>query len=567
MLVLLQLLLLLPLPAASPPPLPPCAAGAPRAWPKYHVADWDLQVTNASLCCFSGHRPPCSGPCAATNPMGGLGAHDVNALFSYSGLAHLMNQRQMEQSAEGLAGFSHLVSRDWVRWERLPNALAAGSYDGSATVVPGSGPVIMFDCATKTCPSGSNLLAPSTTTATSGGRHPDDIPVMGVARPANLSDPTLREWVTAGNNPIAIDVPGEFVGPSKLWHNSTGAAFVEMNSENSVIGLFSSVDPQLHSWHLEDPAWFKTGGGGAVVFLPLPATVSGDTHSGVNGTNHVCGSCDPSLCFVLGHFDPNGNQSFTQTIPGLHCTDLGYDMGGYFVYSESGVVPPEAPGHPTASPGQWGKAKTRFVQQGWIADLAALTVVRELRFDPVQQSLVSLPVAELASLRGVSLANFTGRTLAAGQPAIAVVNGSAATVADLEIDIEMPHGAAPFRMDVGALGAHIALACSPASATRPVGGCTLFAPGRGRSKTTRQSYNLGPGETATSLRVLVDKVALEVFAGGGRSVATVATAKGGIDPSSAVISVGVSSGQAAMDLRIWSMGCGWVADVQQQQQP
>jgi sucrose-6-phosphate hydrolase SacC (GH32 family) len=502
--------------------------------------------------------------------MGGLGAHDVNALFSYGGLAHVMNQRQIEQSAEGKAGFSHLVSRDWVRWQRLPNALAAGSYDGSATVVPGSGPVIMFDCATKICPSGSNIPSSSVgaTSVDSGTadvqQHPDDIPVMGVARPANLSDPTLREWVTAAANPIVIDVPGEYVGPSKLWHNSSGAAFMTMNAHNSVIGLFSSVDPQLHHWHLEDPEWFATGGGGAVVFLPLPATVSGDHLVGANGTNHVCGSCDPSLCFILGHFDPDTDQSFTQTIPGKHCTDLGYDMGGFFVYSESGVVPPEAFGHPTASP-DWGKAKTRFVQQGWIADLAALTVVRELRFDPVQQSLVSLPVAELASLRGALLTNFSGKTLAAGQPVLTVANGSVATVADIEIDIEMPKGAAAFKVDIGALGAHIQLACSPASVSHPVAGCTLFAPGRGRGKTTRQSYNLGPGETATSLRVLVDKVVLEVFAGGGRSTATVATNKGGVDPSTAVISVGLSVGQATLAGRVWSMGCGWVADVQQQE--
>ena len=64
----------------------------------------------------------------------------------------------------------------------------------------------------------------------------------------------------------------------------------------------------------------------------------------------------------------------------------------------------------------------------------------------------------------------------------------------------------------------------------------------------------------------VDKVALEVFAGGGRSVATVATDKRGVDPVSAVMSIGVSSGQATLDVRLWSMGCGWIADVQQQQQ-
>jgi sucrose-6-phosphate hydrolase SacC (GH32 family) len=471
-----------------------------------------------------------------------------------------MNQRQTEQSAEGKAGFSHLVSKDWVRWKRLPNALAAGSYDGSVTVVPGTGPIIMFDCATKVCPTGSNLM--TSAVAHNNNSQPDDIPVIGVARPSNLSDPTLREWVTATNNPISIDYPGDYVGPSKLWHNSSGAAFMAMNSENSVIGLFSSVDPQLLEWHLENPKWFPHGGGGAVVFLPLPATISGDNFMGPNGTNHVCGSCDPSLCFVIGHFDSTGDQSFSQTVPGLHCTDLGYDMGGFFMYSESGIVPPELSDHPTASPGHWGKAASRFVQQGWIAELAALTVVRELRFDPVQQSLVSLPIAELFTLRGaLPLTNLSSMVLGGGNPALAIVNGSAATVADCEIDIAMPHGAAPFRLDVGALGIQFQLACSPASTTRPAGGCTLFTPGRGRRTTNRQSYSLSPGETTTSLRLIVDKVVIEVFAGGGRSVATIATDKTGVDPATANISVGVSTGQATMDIRVWSMGCGWTDDV------
>jgi hypothetical protein len=321
--------------------LPPCAADAPASWPRYHISDWDITLSNASLCCFSGSRPPCAGPCSQTNPLGGLGAHDVNALFSFGGLAHVMNQRQLEQTAEGQAGFSHLVSRDWSRWQRLPNALPDGSYDGSVTLLPGSGPVIMFDCASEVCPVASQA------------EYPLDIPVIGVARPVNRSDPTLREWATDPKNPISVDVPGVSVGPSQIWHNASGAAFMAMNSRNGVLGLFSSVAPQLHTWHLVDSKWSATGGGGAVVFLPLPATVSGHALTGHNGTNHACGSCDPSLCFVLGRYDSH-DQSFTQTIPGMSCTDLGYDMAGFFVYPMSGVVPPEAAGTPTASPSWCG---------------------------------------------------------------------------------------------------------------------------------------------------------------------------------------------------------------------
>ena len=128
------------------------------------------------------------------------------------------------------------------------------------------------------------------------------------------------------------------------------------------------------------------------------------------------------------------------------------------------------------------------MQQGWIAGLAALTVVRELRFDTTRQKLVSLPVAELASLRTDALANITGRSLSPGQPQLVLAQGAAATAADVEMELSMRPGAAPFSVSVRALGVPVSLACSPASPpTRPVGSCTLFTPGRGRGrKTNRQ---------------------------------------------------------------------------------
>jgi sucrose-6-phosphate hydrolase SacC (GH32 family) len=76
-----------------------------------------------------------------------------------------------------------------------------------------------------------------------------------------------------------------------------------------------------------------------------------------------------------------------------------------------------------------------------------------------------------------------------------------------------------------------------------------------------QSYELGHNESSTSLRVLVDKVVIEVFAGGGLAVATVATNKLGVNATAAELSVSANTGQVELDAQAWSMGCGWVADV------
>ena len=91
-------------------------------------------------------------------------------------------------------------------------------------------------------------------------------------------------------------------------------------------------------------------------------------------------------------------------------------------------------------------------------------------------------------LRTQVLANITGRSLSPGQPQLVLAQSAPATAADVEMELSMRPGAAPFSVSVRALGVPVSLACSPASPpTRPVGSCTLFTPGRGRGrKTNRQ---------------------------------------------------------------------------------
>ena len=172
-------------------------------------------MTNASLCCPPGKRPPCFGyPCSKAFPLGGLGAHDVNAVFRYSGLNHLMNQRQPpdQQTAAGTAGFSRLVSKDWVRWERLPDALHAAAYDGSLTVDGDSGgtPLIMYDCAS----SGGEGCFNSSAVGAGVGAGVGDWPLIGLARPENASDPKLISWVRDLRSPIRIS--GDSCAPSQV---------------------------------------------------------------------------------------------------------------------------------------------------------------------------------------------------------------------------------------------------------------------------------------------------------------------------------------------------------------
>uniref|UniRef100_A0A803MXT4 Reverse transcriptase zinc-binding domain-containing protein n=1 Tax=Chenopodium quinoa TaxID=63459 RepID=A0A803MXT4_CHEQI len=104
----------------------------------------------------------------------------------YKGLYHLFYQYNPWGSTWGNIVWAHSVSRDLINWEALEPALHEskpfdinGVWSGSATILPGNRPVILY----------TGLTATS-------------VQVQNVAIPANLSDPYLRKWVKSNYNPI-----------------------------------------------------------------------------------------------------------------------------------------------------------------------------------------------------------------------------------------------------------------------------------------------------------------------------------------------------------------------------
>lgn len=85
----------------------------------------------------------------------------------------------------------------------------------------------------------------------------DDPPIIGIARPANLSDPYLTNWVKDTANPIVIlngsaALATDYSGPSNVWLGADGAYNLVMTSDD-VTGRFTSTDPALHEWALAEP--------------------------------------------------------------------------------------------------------------------------------------------------------------------------------------------------------------------------------------------------------------------------------------------------------------------------
>jgi hypothetical protein len=123
----------------------------------------------------------------------------VNAVFKWKGKMHVMNQRN--------SNWGHVVSDDFVTWTRLPDALVGGSWDGSLTIINGTAPLILYDCTTvANCrpPKGDETVTASSPLQERG--RSGDPPIVGVARPADMSDPLLTHWTKDAANPADFPV-------------------------------------------------------------------------------------------------------------------------------------------------------------------------------------------------------------------------------------------------------------------------------------------------------------------------------------------------------------------------
>lgn len=108
----------------------------------------------------------------------------------YNGYHHLFYQYNPKGAVWGNIVWAHSVSKDLINWQTLEPAIYPskpydkyGCWSGSATVVPGKGPVILY----------------------TGIVDENNTQVQVYAQPANISDPFLTKWVKPDSiNPILV---------------------------------------------------------------------------------------------------------------------------------------------------------------------------------------------------------------------------------------------------------------------------------------------------------------------------------------------------------------------------
>ncbi|GLU22421.1 hypothetical protein SLE2022_384990 [Rubroshorea leprosula] len=159
----------------------------------------------------------------------------MNGPMIYKGIYHLFYQYNPKDAQWGNIVWAHSTSTDLVNW--IPHDIAIyptqksdinGCWSGSATILPGDKPVILYT-----------------------GIDPEKRQVQNLAMPKNLSDPYLGVWVKSPENPLMApnaqnqinsssfrDPTTAWLGPDRQWRVIIGS---KINSLGKAI-LFKSKD-------------------------------------------------------------------------------------------------------------------------------------------------------------------------------------------------------------------------------------------------------------------------------------------------------------------------------------
>ncbi|MCL7026950.1 hypothetical protein MKW94_021401 [Papaver nudicaule] len=370
--------------------------------------------------------------------------NDPNGPMYYNGIYHLFYQYNPNGADWGDIAWAHSVSKDMVNWYRVDIALhptdpfdIKGCWSGSATILPGKGPVIFYT-----------------------GGDTENRQVQNIAVPKDLSDPLLVEWKKLDQNPVISTPDGihpeRFRDPSTGWLCEDGYWRVLIGSEKSKRGmalLFKSKD--FMTWTKSENTFHSvafdtavsrsktetdTGMWECVDFFPvsLKGKKALDTSARGDGIKYVFKVIDQdtfSDFYTVGDYFVNKDECYkhddTVGDPYSPVTALRLDYGKFY-----------------ASKTFFDEAQNRRILWAWInepdspADAIARgwagiqSIPRTLWLDKNGKQLLQWPIEELATLRTDEV-GCNNEPLTTGRP-LFEVQGITAAQADVEVTFRIP---------------------------------------------------------------------------------------------------------------------------------
>nr|XP_010912310.1 beta-fructofuranosidase, insoluble isoenzyme 3 isoform X2 [Elaeis guineensis] len=316
--------------------------------------------------------------------------NDPNGPMYYNGVYHFFYQYNPKGAVWGNIVWAHSVSVDMINWKALEPAIYPskpfdinGTWSGSATILPGDSPVILYTGVDR---AGNQL--------------------QNIAFPKNLSDPYLREWIKPDYNPIIFpvgvnasairDPTTAWLGPDKHWRITIGSR----RARRGMAYLYRSRD-FVHWIKAKHPLHSSkdTGMWECPDFFPvaLEGKKGLDTSAYGEGLKHVLKvSLDATRFeyYTVGKYHHDHDKYVPDVTSPDDSTGLRLDYGNFY-----------------ASKTFYDPAKQRRILWGWSneSDRAAnettkgwsgiQAIPRVLWLDSNHRQVVQWPIEELESLR------------------------------------------------------------------------------------------------------------------------------------------------------------------------
>ncbi|XP_077241303.1 beta-fructofuranosidase, cell wall isozyme-like isoform X2 [Tasmannia lanceolata] len=351
----------------------------------------------------------------------------INGPMYYNGVYHLFYQYNPKGARWGNIVWAHSVSMDMINWMPLKPAIypsklfdIKGCWSGSATILPGNLPAILYT-----------------------GIDPEDRQVQNIAFPKNLSDPYLIEWDKPDYNPIIEPIDGinssSFRDPTTAWRGSDGWWRVLVGSKTRKRGeaiLYRSRD--FKNW-VKAPHPLHSSQGTGMWECPDFYPVSTKGEHGLNTTyngddvKHVLKvSLDDKKFeyYTIGQYMHEMDLYVPDRTLADNSSGLRYDYGKYY-----------------ASKTFFDDGKNRRILWGWVNESDSVTdsetkgwagvqtIPRVVRLDKNGKQLVQWPIAEVKTLRRKPV-HLHHKKLMKGE--LFHVKGIIAPQADVEVEFRLP---------------------------------------------------------------------------------------------------------------------------------
>ncbi|XP_023768670.1 beta-fructofuranosidase, insoluble isoenzyme CWINV3 [Lactuca sativa] len=321
--------------------------------------------------------------------------NDPNGQMWYNGVYHFFYQHNPFGPLFDIRmHWGHSVSYDLINWIHLDPAFAPtepfdinGCWSGSATILPGNKPIMLYT-----------------------GRDTQERQVQNLAVPKDLSDPYLKEWVKDAGNPV-INLPegiqsDDFRDPTTAWIEEDGKWRLLVGSKRDRTGiafLYHSDDlvnwvkydtplhqaPETGIWECPDyfPVWFDS-------------TMGVDT-SVVNPSKEVKHVLKVSLIdrfhdyYMIGKYSPEEEHYVPENDDLTQISGLRLDYGRF--YASKSFFDPVKIRRITMAWVHETDSDADFIARGWAG---VQSFPRSIWLDKNQKQLLQWPIEEIETLYG-----------------------------------------------------------------------------------------------------------------------------------------------------------------------